>query len=308
MVAPRLEPVAPLIAKFVDCRHRAAHQAAPAGTRNGAVSRGVIPPSRQESCQRDESGSTIQLDGQAFKLMDVQINVGVVDVWWALRSDRYNRLRPVLSARELARLSMYRTRADRQRFLIGAAVVRLGTARYLGVAADRVQVDRICRMCSRPHGRVRLPAAYGLDVSVAHAGDWIGVAFRRGGPVGLDVEQVSTAWDPAILGSAVLSPTEANALDQLPIADRAAGFLRLWTRKEAVLKATGEGLGTAPSNVVVSAPTLPARLVSHARHPELASHLSLHDLEVDADHLAALAVLGSAPDEIRRMDADGLIT
>jgi len=89
-----------------------------------------------------------------------------------------------------------------------------------------------------------------VDVSLSHGGGWIAVAAHRHGRVGVDVEAVREVG-PA-LARRCLSPAELNWLDRAADApDRRERFLRLWTAKEAYLKAIGTGLGTDPHTVTI---------------------------------------------------------
>ncbi|MFC7480784.1 4'-phosphopantetheinyl transferase family protein [Luedemannella flava] len=119
----------------------------------------------------------------------------------------------------------------------------------------------------------------------------MGVAFARR-PVGLDVERTRPRDDLDGIARLALDPAEAEILAGLPERSRPAAFTRYWARKEAVLKATGEGLRTPPAQVAVSAPDDAPRLLAHAGRPGLAAAVTLRDLDPDTGHAAALAVIG----------------
>jgi 4'-phosphopantetheinyl transferase len=136
-----------------------------------------------------------------------------------------------------------------------------------------------------------------LEHSVAHSGDLVAVAVA-GNPVGVDVEQLDERphplggdGDPDALARLIMSGTEQSALSAIPPSARPRAFLVAWTRKEAVTKATGDGLRAAFSEVVVAADAGPPRLVSwpYERSPR---EVTLLDLDAAAGYVAALAVLG----------------
>jgi 4'-phosphopantetheinyl transferase len=89
----------------------------------------------------------------------------------------------------------------------------------------------------------------------------------------------------------VLSAAERAALAAIPSSGRARSFLVAWTRKEAVTKATGDGLRAAFSEVVVAADAGPPRLVSWP-YPRDPREVTLLDLDAAPGYVAALAVLG----------------
>ena len=85
---------------------------------------------------------------------------------------------------------------------------------------------------------------------------------------------------------------EAEWLATLEPARRTEGFLRLWTLKEAYIKATGRGLVVDPSEVLVSGPGEPARLVDWRADEPRPAQISLADVDVTTDdHRAAVAAL-----------------
>lgn len=103
-----------------------------------------------------------------------------------------------------------------------------------------------------------------VDVSLSHGGGWIAVAAHRHGRVGVDVEAVREVG-PA-LARRCLSPAELSWLDHAADApDRRERFLRLWTAKEAYLKAIGTGLGTDPRTVTTDCSGAVPRLLGPER-------------------------------------------
>jgi 4'-phosphopantetheinyl transferase len=229
---------------------------------------------------------------------------GTAYVWWAELDEARADWVALLDPAERERLTAYRQAADRDRFLLGCVVVRHVLGAHLGVPPDEVALDRRCPDCGRPHGRVRLagggPGAPALSVS--HSGRWVAVAAHRGGPIGIDVEQVRDL-DADGLGEIALAPDERRALDDLPDGRRVEAFVRLWCRKEAIVKSTGDGLRASLAEIVVSGPDEPAALVSWPSRPHLVGGLFLRDLAPRPGHAACLAVHAEAPVEVVEMPA-----
>lgn len=110
----------------------------------------------------------------------------------------------------------------------------------------------------REQGRPRLEPGWGEGVrfSISRAGALLLLAVARGRQVGVDVEQLGrNRW--LSLPGHVLDPAEQTALAELPPGARNDAFLRLWVRKEAVLKAAGTGLAVEPALVSVTGPEAP---------------------------------------------------
>ena len=241
---------------------------------------------------------------------------GTADVWWARRQDASARHAGLLDETEQQRWAAYRRDEDRERFLVGCALAKTALAAYTGQRPADVRFDRTCGECGKPHGKPALahgqPGAGGdLQHSVAHSGDLVVVAVARA-PVGVDVEQLDGRahplgrdGDPKALARLVLADAERTALAAVKLSGRARRFLVAWTRKEAVTKATGDGLRASFSDIVVAADAGPPRLVSwpYLQAPE---SVSLHDLEVQAGYVAALAVIGRC-EVVRVRDGSALL-
>ena len=236
---------------------------------------------------------------------------GTADVWWARRQDASDRHAGLLDATERRRWAAYRRDEDRARFLAGCALAKTALARYTGLRPAR----RALRPDLRPVRRAARQAGHrgrgAVEHSVAHSGDLIAVAVART-PVGVDVEQLDGRphplggdGDPEALARLVLSTAERTVLSAVPPADRARAFLVAWTRKEAVTKATGDGLRAAFSDVVVAADAGPPRLVSWP-YPRSVHSVSLLDLDADAGYVAALAVIGRC-EAVRARDGSALL-
>ncbi len=161
------------------------------------------------------------------------------DVWWAapVAPADAPALVALLDAHERARLARFRRAADAARYLGAHALTRIVLGRLLDRAPAALVFDRTCR-CGAPHGKPAL-AGGGPGFSFSHAGEVVGVAVLDGGRVGLDVEPVRPLPDLDAMARHVGAPAEP------------AAFFRAWTRKEALLKATGEGLASPMSAIVL---------------------------------------------------------
>ncbi|MEU6645218.1 4'-phosphopantetheinyl transferase superfamily protein [Saccharomonospora sp. NPDC046836] len=210
-------------------------------------------------------------------------------VWWARPVADPGEYLALLTPVERERYEAYRQDADRRRFLTGRTLARTVAAERLGVDPGDVEFDATCTDCDKQHGPPRIPGV-DLALSISHAGERVGVALTAGAPVGLDVEAASRRADDGLLRYA-LNDTELAALDRLSAPERTDGFFRYWTRKEAVMKATGRGLRIPLQSITLSPPGEPARLIA-SDHPELTPEgTRMADLDPGAGYRAAVAVL-----------------
>lgn len=217
-------------------------------------------------------------------------------MWWARPDQERPGHQELLDPTERQRRGSLLRAADRARFTVATAVLKLAAGDRLGLPAPRVTIDRSCADCGRPHGRPRLPG-HDLTVSISHSADRVLVALAVGAPVGVDVEEVSSRVDPGELAGQVLAGEES--------APTRPDFFCYWTRKEAVVKATGDGLRTALTEVVVSPPGTPPRLLRYGGRPDLVACLA--DLDAGDGYAAALAVLAPGPVRVSMWDATGLL-
>jgi len=228
-----------------------------------------------------------------------------VDVWWCRWRQTSTDLRRLLSDEEGQRLARLHRADDKVRFTVGAVLVRVLAGRRLGLNPAAVVVDRACRQCGEPHGKVTVPALPDCHLSVSHSGELVGVAVCPHAEVGLDVEASTTP--PAVLDDLrpVLTPGEVSWLDGMSPMVRGHAALRLWTRKEAVLKATGDGLSADMADLELAVPSM-TTLSSWTRRSHLAGVVAMADVVADDKHIASAAALTSRPITVVVHDASAL--
>ena len=170
-------------------------------------------------------------------------------------------LSELLSSDERARASRFRAQPARDAYVVAHALARTVVGRALGIDPSDVRFDFVCRHCGGPHGKPHV-AGGDLEVSWAHSDGRVVLALARGTPLGVDVETIGSRTPGVELVELALSAEERRTLAALPPAERDPGFLRYWTRKEAVLKATGHGLAVAPAAIAVTGPRDPPAVVA----------------------------------------------
>lgn len=222
------------------------------------------------------------------------LGTGECQIWWARPATAPSELLALLDAGERARWSRFHRDEDRARYLAAHALKRIVLARHLGTAATELRFAAACRHCGgTDHGKPRLCATTGgIEFSLSHSGERVVLAVARDLAVGVDVERLDARRDAAALIPAVLSAAEQAVVAALPAAERGPALLRYWTRKEALLKATGDGLAVAPSGITVTPPDAPPALIAWEGASPLDGEAHLLDLAPGPGHVASLAALG----------------
>lgn len=146
-----------------------------------------------------------------------------------------------LSTDEREQAARFRFERDRVRYAAAHAALRLILAGYLECSPDAVL------MTPGPAGKPALTgraAGAGVGFNLSHSGEWGLLAVGRQRWIGVDIEQHRELPDLARLVHSVLCPAEREVLDARPADRRLECFFQMWTRKEAVVKATGGGIGS----------------------------------------------------------------
>lgn len=223
-----------------------------------------------------------------------------VDVW-ATALDRapadVAALHAGLDDAEAARASRFHFAHDARRFVVARAILRELLGAYLGVAPAAVRLVYGAR--DKPALAPPLDAA-GVQFNVSHSGEIALYAVGRHRRIGVDVERVRPLDDLAGLAGRNFSRAECAALFALPPARRPAAFFACWTRKEAYVKALGEGLAhPLDAFTVAFADGAPARIVDIAGDADAAARWTLAAVDVGTGYAAAVAVEGPVTIDFR---------
>jgi 4'-phosphopantetheinyl transferase len=200
-------------------------------------------------------------------------------------------------ATENERLDRLERVRDRQHFLTSRILLKRLVGHLADTPAALVRLSYECSRCGRQHGRpvVVAPQAASLwHVSLSHARCHVMVAATLAGPLGVDVEQVAATGFKGF-DDVALTSAERAVMERFAPAARARARAVYWTRKEAVLKATGRGLAVDPCALEVTAPNLPAALVAWRAADPPRGPVQITDVPVEAYLVAALAVLTPTP-------------
>jgi 4'-phosphopantetheinyl transferase len=184
-------------------------------------------------------------------------------------------------------MERYRFRRDRRRFALRRSALR----RILGAYLERSPADVAIVLAARSKPELACPGDPPLRFNVSHSGEIALVGVTRGADLGVDVEVIRAMADRDSVARQVFSPAEREEYESLADEDRTAGFFNGWTRKEAFLKAQGEGLfGDLSGFDVTLAPGRPPRLLRVGAAPDEAERWRLVSFEPEPGAVGAAAL------------------
>ena len=197
-----------------------------------------------------------------------------------------DRLEATLAEDELARARRFISEQDRCHYVAAHGVLRNVLGRYLERAPQSIEFVR------GPHGKPAIASSdsqHPLRFNLSHSQGMaiIGVVLTR--EIGVDLELVRPEFASGEIATRYFSQGEVAELAKLPDELKAEGFFLCWTRKEAYIKARGEGLSLSLKSFSVSlTPGAPAVLDSQDH-----SKWCMHSLEFDSGYVAAMVVEGN---------------
>jgi 4'-phosphopantetheinyl transferase len=222
---------------------------------------------------------------------ELALRAGEVHLWRVrldLPPDIVAAMEPVLSEAEREKAARFHFQQDRERYTTSKACQRSVLGGYLGL--EPMSLIFALNAFGKPSlgGET---AGGDLHFNLSHTRGLGMLAVARGGELGVDVEQVRDREVDLGIARRFFSPQEVAALEGLPAALQNVAFYTCWTRKEAYIKARGEGLSIPLDQFSVSlAPGRPPALVSHETDPEETRRWDLYNLNLGPGYAGALAV------------------
>ena len=224
-----------------------------------------------------EDGQAIQAGIDGVRLSLLSLRASQADV------DEYRR---VLSPDERTRADRFVFDRDHRRFVVCRGQLRRLLGEAMGEAPDRVS------FAYGAYGKPRLLAESELRFNVSHSDDWALIALTDRAEVGVDIERMKPLDDMDSLARQVFSPSEQERLQNVAAPFRIPAFYAGWTRKEAYVKARGDGLQRALDSFDVElTPGRPARLIDvRGERPGEADRWHLQALDIWPGYAAAVCV------------------
>jgi 4'-phosphopantetheinyl transferase len=214
---------------------------------------------------------------------------GEVHLWKVSLDEpvEWNQLREILSSPERQRAARFYFKKDEQEYSLTRAALRKIIGDYINLPPDRIEFSY------ETNGKPALAkhlSYFNLKFNVSHTKGMalIAIGFRQ--RVGVDIEFIRPDLVTAQTARLFFSAEEFEIFQKLPEAARVKSFFLCWTRKEALVKATGDGLAYPLNQLHI--PTLnPNELSRTIKVKEKRdTNWEIHDLLIDENYAAALAI------------------
>lgn len=202
----------------------------------------------------------------------------------------FNRLAQTLSENEITKTRRYHFNRDRRRFIVGRGALRLILGLYTGSPPERLE------FLTGANGKPYLAKKCNSDklmFNVSYANRLILYGFTRNIRIGVDVEHIRAMPDAADIAARFFSKRENKKFQALPQSQKRSAFFQCWTRKEAYLKALGEGISDRLDQFDVSLNSCePAALLRTSWDPKEADRWSLMEINPGSGYIGTIAVEG----------------
>jgi len=219
------------------------------------------------------------------------LNANDIHVWHVslkIDSNDIAHYRRTLSTDEKERAERFHFAKDCNRFIAARGMLRALLGCYLGKHPSCIQFSY------NHHGKPFLKCFAdnkSLGFNVSHSDEKALYAFSKGLPIGVDLERIRMDLSFEPIAIRFFSPSEAAMFCSLPEPARMEAFFNCWTRKEAFVKAKGNGLSLELDQFDVSLrPGEPASLLETRYDQDDLMNWSLHDIDAGKGFKAALAV------------------
>jgi len=170
-------------------------------------------------------------------LIDIPKNLGLLSEFYQ-----------ILSPNERLKANSLRLPHVRGKYVLTAVARRILLSGYLGINATELQI----RLTAKGMPYLEYPSVNPLRFSISHTTALTAIAFARSQEIGVDLELIDYTLPARTMAESALTDKEMNLLAPLAKDQYVAAFYRLWVRKEAYLKAVGEGFSITPNLVDVS--------------------------------------------------------
>jgi len=221
-----------------------------------------------------------------FLIDENAIHIWLIDV--AQQQPHLDDLFQALSTEEQTSANRFKFSQDAHSFIASHAILRLLLSRYLAIQPQHISFQQ------NQYGKPFLTQKTEIEFNLSHTKNYALIAINKNEPVGIDIEYTKrNKMGYLDLAKRFFSAYEHTTLQSLPKAQQTLGFYHAWTRKEAFIKAIGQGIAFNLNQFDVTlAPQTPTQLLAIQGSTEKAQHWQLESFYPVEDYCGAIAWKG----------------
>lgn len=216
---------------------------------------------------------------------------GTIHIWQAdleLSPKQINQLQTTLSLEEAQRAARFKFAHLQQRFIAAKGILRILLGKYLNKSPESILFSYGSH--GKPELNTQLFQTSSLHFNQSDSMTFALYAFTKASPIGVDIERIREDIEALSLAERFFSPNETVALKNQSPQQQIPAFFRIWTRKEAFIKAVGEGLSFPLHEFEVNLDEESAKLLSIRASAEAAAQWTLLTLNPGINYIGAVAV------------------
>ena len=239
-----------------------------------------------DNAANPDSASAADVPASSLTLSADEVHVWHPDLDQHAAAD----LRLLLSDDEIARADRFHFAKDRDHYIVARGLLRNLLASYLSIQATEL------RFVYAEKGKPSLDASQSgtINFNLAHSKTRAIYAFSLGRQIGVDLEYIREDLEGDRIAERFFSARDISELKTVPAELRKQAFFNCWTRKEAYIKARGEGLSMPLDEFDVSLlPGAEAALLRNHKAPEEVRRWTMQSIKVPVGYVAALVVEGN---------------
>lgn len=248
------------------------------------------------------------MNNTIWQLPEIQVSLSdhELHIWKSslnVDGQRFQFLKSLLSCDEQSRAERFYFVKDKNQFIVGRGVLRVLLGNYLDTDPQKV------KFYYNEFGKPFLENQFSknnLKFNLSHSKDMLVMAFAKNVDVGIDIEYVRSDIDVLRLARHFFSQREVSELLSISSYLMNDAFFNCWTRKEAFIKAKGQGLSIPLDKFDVSlSPGEPAKLIRLHDNPNEIAEWYLQELSnIGEGYISSIAIKGK-PNRIYNWEYDG---